>query len=75
MDSLIVDVTALPDGMVAPGTAVELIGDHQTVDDLANAMTTIGDEVLSSFGHRFTRVYRDDVANLFPPLLAEGPAS
>jgi alanine racemase len=48
MDSLIVDVTALRDGVIAPGTAVEIIGDHQTVDDLATAMTTIGYEVLTS---------------------------
>lgn len=75
MDSLIVDVTALPDGVISPGTAVEIIGDHQTVDDLANAMTTIGYEVLTSLGHRFTRVYRDDAANSLSPQLAESLAS
>lgn len=48
MDSLIVDVTALPEEAIMPGTIVEVIGSRQTVDDLAAAMSTIGYEVLTS---------------------------
>jgi len=62
MDSLIVDATALPEGSLAPGMEVEIIGSAQPVDDLATAIDTIGYEVLTSLGRRFTRVYRDDAA-------------
>lgn len=57
MDSIILDVSALPAGTLEPGTLVELIGPHQNVDDVAAQAGTIGYEVLTSFGHRFHRVY------------------
>jgi alanine racemase len=75
MDSLMVDVTALPEGAVTPGITVDIIGDHQTVDDLAIGMNTIGYEVLTSLGHRFTRAYRDEVADSLSPQLTESLAS
>ena len=75
MDSLIVDVSALPAGAVAAGMPVEVIGDDQSVDDLANAMTTIGYEVLTSLGHRLTRVYRDAAADSLSSQLAESVPS
>lgn len=72
MDSLIVDVTALPEEAIMPGTIVEVIGSRQTVDDLAAAMSTIGYEVLTSLGYRFMRVYRDTAADASLPQLSEG---
>lgn len=75
MDSLIVDVTAVPKEAIAPGTTVEVIGDHQTVDDLAAAMGTIGYEVLTSLGHRFTRIYCDDAADSSLPRLSKSLVS
>lgn len=59
MDSIVVDVSAMPDGYIKPGAMVDIIGDDQSVDDLAASMNTIGYEVLTSLGHRFKRVYRD----------------
>ncbi len=59
MDSIILDISALPPGRLAPGALVELIGPHQTVDQVAAQAGTIGYEVLTSFGHRFHRVYLD----------------
>ncbi|MDQ6432497.1 alanine racemase [Mesorhizobium sp. LHD-90] len=57
MDSIILDVTALPPGLPEPGALVELIGPHQSVDEVAAQAGTIGYEVLTSFGSRFHRVY------------------
>ncbi|MEQ1955233.1 alanine racemase [Mesorhizobium sp. CN2-181] len=59
MDSIILDISALPPGSLAPGTLVELIGPHQSVDEVATQAGTIGYEVLTGFGHRFHRVYLD----------------
>lgn len=57
MDSIIVDVSTLPPDRLGPGSEVEVIGDHQSVDDLAEAMGTIGYEVLTGLGHRYERNY------------------
>ena len=58
MDSFSVDISALPAGTLAEGDLLELIGPHQSADDLARAAGTIGYEVLTSLGHRYHRVYR-----------------
>ena len=59
MDSIIVDVSALPDGQPRPADLVDLIGPHQDVDAVAAAIGTIGYEVLTSLGHRFRRIYTE----------------
>lgn len=58
MDSIILDISALPDRLAA-GDLVELIGPHQTVDDIAEMAGTIGYEILTSLGRRFHRIYVD----------------
>lgn len=57
MDSITLDVSAIPDARVAPGQPVELLGPHQTVDDVAPDAGTIGYEVLTRLGSRFHRSY------------------
>ena len=57
MDSIIIDISALPEGRVREGDLVELIGASQGVDDVAALTGTIGYEVLTSLGHRFHRRY------------------
>ena len=57
MDLMSLDVTALPQQAVRPGTMVELIGGPDGVDELAGAAGTIGYEVLTRLGSRFTRRY------------------
>jgi alanine racemase len=54
MDLLTVDITDLP------GTpeSLEILGPHQTVDDLARAAGTIGYEILTALGARYRRHYR-----------------
>ena len=53
MDMIAVDITALP----APPEKLELLGLHQSVDTLAQCAGTIGYEVLTSLGARYTRRY------------------
>lgn len=53
MDLITVDVTALDE---VP-TALTLLNEVQTVDDLATAAGTIGYEILTSLGHRYARTY------------------
>lgn len=57
MDLITFDITAVPAGALDAGDDVELIGDHQTVDDLADEAATIGYEILTSLGRRYTRCY------------------
>lgn len=66
MDLTTVDISALPDDLIGPGTEVEVIGPTQTVDDVAAAAGTIGYEILTALGRRYERVYVDE-----PP--AAGP--
>jgi alanine racemase len=53
MDLLTVDVTHLSE---VPGS-LDILGPHQTVDDLAEAAGTIGYEILTSLGNRYSRRY------------------
>jgi alanine racemase len=53
MDLITVDITHLPDD---PRT-LDILGPHQTVDDLAGSAGTIGYEILTSLGPRYGRRY------------------
>ncbi len=55
MDLIGLDVTDSP--AAAPGAMIELLGPHQSVDDLATAAGTIGHEILTSLGSRYRRRY------------------
>ncbi len=54
MDLTCFDVTDVPDGALAGGR-IELIGPQVALDDAAKACGTIGYELLTSLGHRYTR--------------------
>lgn len=58
MDSFSVDLSGIGDGLVAEGDLIELIGPHQSADDVAALAGTIGYEILTSLGHRYRRAYR-----------------
>jgi alanine racemase len=60
MDLLAVDVTDLEKNAVRRGHLVTLIGEGITVDELAHHFGTIGYEVLTSLGRRYTRVYKGE---------------
>ena len=53
MDLLTVDVTHLPE----PPDSLDLLSVHQGIDAVAEAAETIGYEVLTALGHRYTRSY------------------
>ena len=53
MDLITVDVTDLPE----PPEALSILGRHQSVDTLAEAAGTIGYEILTSLGRRYSRSY------------------
>lgn len=57
MDSIVLDISALPAGALKAGDTVELIGPRQTVDDVAGQAGTIGYEILTGLGSRFHRIY------------------
>ncbi len=55
MDLITVDVTHLKE---VP-KALDILGPHQTVDDIADVAGTIGYEILTSLGPRYTRRYTE----------------
>jgi alanine racemase len=57
MDSIILDISALPAGRLKVGDFVQMIGPAQTLDQVAGLTETIGYEILTSLGHRFHRQY------------------
>ncbi len=58
MDLITVDITHLAD---VP-RSLDILGPHQTVDDLADIAGTIGYEILTSLGARYTRRYIERAA-------------
>lgn len=58
MDSITLDVSALPEGALGLGDWVELLGPHQSVDQVAADAGTIAYEILTNLGPRYSRIYR-----------------
>jgi len=59
MDSVVIDISALPPGTLHLGSRVELIGPHQTLDQFADAADTIAYEILTRLGRRYQRIYKE----------------
>jgi alanine racemase len=58
LDLLAIDVTDLPDARAAwSGEMATLIGSTMTIDDVAQATQSNGQEVLTALGSRFHRIY------------------
>jgi alanine racemase len=57
MDSLAIDVSALPPGAARHGEMVTLVGGEISLDALAVSAKSTGWEVLASLGRRYHRVY------------------
>lgn len=58
MDAIIFDVSSVPESMLDTETlSIDIIGPHQSVDDLAVLAGTIGYEILTSLGMRYQRYY------------------
>ena len=60
MDLITVDVTDLPQGAAMPGEFAKLIAGEITIEEAGFAAGTIGYEILTRLGHRYTRLYLDD---------------
>jgi len=56
MDSIVIDITGIASEIV-PGDAVEILGPHRLVDDVAAEAGTIGYEILTGLGRRTPRHY------------------
>jgi alanine racemase len=57
MDTVVADVTGIPEGALADDPWVELLGPQQDVDAAARTAGTIGYEILTSLGARYRRRY------------------
>ena len=57
MDLITIDVGDVPAHLVQPGAWVEILGEHQSADDLAALASTNGYEVLTALGARYQRRY------------------
>lgn len=57
MDSLTIDVSGIPGDLLLPGSLVELLGPHQSIDDVARDAGTISYEILTQLGRRYARSY------------------
>jgi alanine racemase len=57
MDSITLDVTTVAERHLVAGSRVELIGPHQSLDDLARDAGTISYEILTQLGRRYAREY------------------
>ncbi|MDP9587484.1 UNVERIFIED_ORG: alanine racemase [Shinella zoogloeoides] len=58
MDSITIDISALPQGRLTLGSRVELLGSNQTLEDVARDAGTISYEILTGLGNRYQRIYR-----------------
>lgn len=57
MDLIVVDVTDVPEGEVSRGEQATLIGGSLDIDEVARRAGTIGYEVLTGLGRRYSRRY------------------
>ena len=59
MDLCVIDLTDVPENALPKaGDFIEVIGPHQSADDLALSAGTIGYEILTALGHRYERIYK-----------------
>ncbi|MBK18266.1 MAG: alanine racemase [Rhodospirillaceae bacterium] len=57
MDLVTFDITDVPDAQCGPGTYIDIIGPNNSVDDVATDAGTIGYEILTALGARYSRNY------------------
>lgn len=57
MDMTSIDITDIPQGLVARGDLAELAGPHIGVDELGHKARTFSYEVLTNLGERYARLY------------------
>lgn len=58
MDLIMVDITETPEGLIHTDSLITFVDANHTVGELARASDTIGYEILTRLGRRYTREYR-----------------
>ncbi|MCK3780856.1 alanine racemase [Ensifer sesbaniae] len=58
MDSITIDISALPQDRLQLGSLVEVLGPSQTLEDIARDAGTLAYEILTGLGQRYERQYR-----------------
>lgn len=58
MDLMTLDATDVPEGLLHPGTLIDLIGPDRSLDEAAADAGTIPYELLTNLGRRAERIYR-----------------
>ena len=58
MDSIVADVSSIPEGIVSVGDWATVIGDQVSIDEVADDAGTIAYELLARIGPRVTRIYK-----------------
>jgi alanine racemase len=57
MDLIALDVTDVPEQVLAEHEWIDLLNERITVDDVARSAGTIGYEILTNLGQRYERIY------------------
>ena len=58
MDSLVIDISNVPEAVLAKTSQVCLLGEHYSAKDMATDLSTISYEILTGFGSRPRRLYK-----------------
>jgi alanine racemase len=61
MDTITIDISDLPEGRVGEGSLIDLADPRHGVDDIASRAGTIGYEILTSLGNRYSRAYLGEI--------------
>ena len=62
MDTITIDVSDVPEGRMGEGSLIDLADPLHGVDDIASRAGTIGYEILTSLGSRYSRAYVGEAA-------------
>ncbi|GIS14748.1 MAG: hypothetical protein CM15mP117_01800 [Alphaproteobacteria bacterium] len=58
MDSLVIDISNVPEAYLAEISQVCLLGEHYNAKDMASDLSTISYEILTNLGSRPKRLYK-----------------
>jgi alanine racemase len=67
MDTITLDISDVPEGRIGEGSLIDLADARHGVDEIASRGGTIGYEILTSLGSRYTRAYLGDTMSVSKP--------
>lgn len=67
MDTITIDISDVPEGRIGEGSLIDLADSSHGVDGIATHAGTIGYEILTSLGSRYTRAYLGDTVSASKP--------